>query len=111
MEQDRQHAEWRIHTNTEQMLDGLLKEVRAIADLLARLADSELKGAPRHLQGLALAAYGPLGKLRAEVGEAEAPARFPFFKPPVGLAPVADQGGNFRRRLAALSEDACGKVD
>lgn len=36
VEQDRQHAEWRIHTNTEQMLDGLLKEVRAIADLLTR---------------------------------------------------------------------------
>lgn len=34
VEQDRQHAEWRIHTNTEAMLDGLLKEVRAIADLL-----------------------------------------------------------------------------
>ena|ERR1044072_3921415 len=34
VEADRQHAEWRIHTNTEQMLDGLLKEVRAIADLL-----------------------------------------------------------------------------
>jgi hypothetical protein len=33
-EQDRRHAEWRIHTNTEQMLDGLLREVRAIADLL-----------------------------------------------------------------------------
>jgi chromosome segregation ATPase len=36
VEQDRQHAEWRIHTNTEAMLDGLLKEVRAIADLLTR---------------------------------------------------------------------------
>jgi hypothetical protein len=36
VEQDRQYAEWRIHTNTEQMLDGLLKEVRAIADLLTR---------------------------------------------------------------------------
>lgn len=34
VESDRQHAEWRIHTNTEQILDGLLKEVRAIADLL-----------------------------------------------------------------------------
>lgn len=34
VEQDRQYAEWRIHTNTEQMLDGLLREVRAIADLL-----------------------------------------------------------------------------
>jgi chromosome segregation ATPase len=36
VEADRQHAEWRIHTNTEQMLDGLLKEIRAIADLLTR---------------------------------------------------------------------------
>jgi hypothetical protein len=36
VESDRQHAEWRIHTNTEQMLDGLLKKVRAIADLLTR---------------------------------------------------------------------------
>jgi len=36
IEQDRQYAEWRIHTNTEQMLDGLLREIKAIADLLAR---------------------------------------------------------------------------
>lgn len=36
VEQDRQQAEWRIHTNTEAMLDGLLKEVRAIADLLTQ---------------------------------------------------------------------------
>jgi 3-methyladenine DNA glycosylase AlkC len=35
-EQDRKYAEWRIHTNTEAMLDGLLREVRAIADLLTR---------------------------------------------------------------------------
>jgi chromosome segregation ATPase len=34
VEQDRQQAEWRIHTNTEQMLDGLLREIKAIADLL-----------------------------------------------------------------------------
>jgi 3-methyladenine DNA glycosylase AlkC len=34
VEQDRKYAEWRIHTNTEAMLDGLLREVRAIADLL-----------------------------------------------------------------------------
>jgi len=33
-EQERRYAEWRIHTNTEQMLDGLLHEIRAIADLL-----------------------------------------------------------------------------
>lgn len=37
VEQDRQYAEWRIHTTTEQMLDGLLREVRAIADLLTRV--------------------------------------------------------------------------
>jgi small-conductance mechanosensitive channel len=36
VEQDRKYAEWRIHTNTEQMLDGLLQEIRAIADLLSR---------------------------------------------------------------------------
>lgn len=35
VEQDRQHAEWRLHTSTEAMLDGLLREVRAIADLLS----------------------------------------------------------------------------
>jgi flagellar capping protein FliD len=34
VEQDRKYAEWRIHTNTEQMLDGLLQEIRSIADLL-----------------------------------------------------------------------------
>jgi hypothetical protein len=36
VEQDRKYAEWRIHTSTEHMLDGLLREVRAIADLLTR---------------------------------------------------------------------------
>ena len=36
VEQERRHAEWRIHTNTEQMLDGLLQEMRAIGDLLGR---------------------------------------------------------------------------
>jgi hypothetical protein len=36
VEADRKFAEWRLHTNTEQMLDGLLKEIRAIADLLSR---------------------------------------------------------------------------
>ena len=36
VEQDRKYAEWRLHTNTEAMLDGLLKEIRAIADLLTR---------------------------------------------------------------------------
>jgi hypothetical protein len=36
-EADRRYAEWRIHTNTEAMLDGLLREVRAIADLLTQM--------------------------------------------------------------------------
>jgi hypothetical protein len=36
VEQERKYAEWRIHTSTEQMLDGLLQEIRAIADVLER---------------------------------------------------------------------------
>jgi hypothetical protein len=36
VETDRQAAEYRIHSDTERMLDGLLQEVRAIADLLTR---------------------------------------------------------------------------
>jgi chromosome segregation ATPase len=35
-ERDRRYAEWRIHTNTEAMLDGLLRDVRAIADVFAQ---------------------------------------------------------------------------
>jgi hypothetical protein len=35
VEADRQAAEWRVHNNTEEMLDGLLEDVRAIADRLA----------------------------------------------------------------------------
>lgn len=34
--EDRKYAEWRIHNTMEQMLDGLLGEVRAIADLLTK---------------------------------------------------------------------------
>ncbi len=37
VEQERRYAEWRIHTSNEQMLDSLLNEVRAIADLLTRV--------------------------------------------------------------------------
>jgi hypothetical protein len=36
VESDRQAAEYRIHAETERLLDGLLHEVRAIADLLTR---------------------------------------------------------------------------
>ena len=34
LDAERRLAEWRIHSDTEQMLDGLLQEVRAIADRL-----------------------------------------------------------------------------
>jgi hypothetical protein len=36
VEADRVQAEHRIHSDTEQLLDGLLQEVRLIADLLTR---------------------------------------------------------------------------
>ncbi|HEX6666160.1 MAG TPA: hypothetical protein VF081_06155 [Solirubrobacterales bacterium] len=36
VESDRQAAEYRIHADTERLLDGLLQEVRAIANLLTR---------------------------------------------------------------------------
>ena len=36
VEADRTAAEYRIHSETERMLDGLLQEVRAIADLLSK---------------------------------------------------------------------------
>jgi hypothetical protein len=38
VEADRRAAEYRIHSDTERMLDGLLQEMRAIADLLTRQA-------------------------------------------------------------------------
>jgi len=36
VESDRQAAEYRLHVETERMLDGLLQEVRTIANLLTR---------------------------------------------------------------------------
>ena len=36
VEADRQAAEYRLHVETERMLDGLLQEVRTIANLLTR---------------------------------------------------------------------------
>jgi hypothetical protein len=36
VESDRMAAEYRIHSDTERMLDGLLREVRAIADMLTK---------------------------------------------------------------------------
>ena len=34
MDAERRLTEWRIHSDTERMLDGLLQEVRGIADRL-----------------------------------------------------------------------------
>jgi hypothetical protein len=34
VEADREAAEWRIHNSTEEMLDGLLDDIRSIADRL-----------------------------------------------------------------------------
>lgn len=36
VEADRAAAEYRIHSDTERLLDGLLQEIRAIADLLTK---------------------------------------------------------------------------
>jgi len=36
VEQERRHAEWRIYSNIESKLDGLLREMRALADRLSR---------------------------------------------------------------------------
>jgi chromosome segregation ATPase len=36
VEQERQYAEWRIHSSNEQMLDSLLQQVRGIADLFTQ---------------------------------------------------------------------------
>jgi hypothetical protein len=40
VEADREAAEWRVHSNTDAMLDGLLADVRAIADRLAGQPDT-----------------------------------------------------------------------
>jgi hypothetical protein len=41
---ERRQAEWRIHSDTERMLDGLLQEVRGIAD---RLEEGQPPPSPR----------------------------------------------------------------
>jgi DNA repair exonuclease SbcCD ATPase subunit len=46
VEQEREQAEWRIHTNTESMLDGLLREVRVIADRLTKQPQVARKAPP-----------------------------------------------------------------
>jgi hypothetical protein len=35
-QQERQHAEWRLHVQTEMRLDGILRELRDISELLRR---------------------------------------------------------------------------
>lgn len=36
VEHERRYAEWRIYTNIETMLDGLLREMRSVADRLSQ---------------------------------------------------------------------------
>lgn len=36
IEQERRHAEWRMYTNVEKLLDDVLREMRGVADSLAR---------------------------------------------------------------------------
>ncbi len=38
LEQDRRYAEWRMYSNVEKLLDDVLRELRTIADRLARLS-------------------------------------------------------------------------
>ena len=58
VETDQEEAEWRIHDNTEQILDGLLEDVREIADRLegAAPAPATPRIAPRPKE----AVVGPL---------------------------------------------------
>ena len=55
VETDRQQAEVRIHNSTEKMLDGLLKDVRSIADRLEQIPSPAKKPAPQ-------APIGPIGQ-------------------------------------------------
>ena len=50
VEADRAAAEYRIHSETERMLDGLLQEVRAVADLLTSQRRPSREPASRNLR-------------------------------------------------------------
>jgi hypothetical protein len=76
VEADREEAEWRIHDNTEQMLDGLLDDIRSIADRLAK-APSGPPPAPA-----VAAAPAPAGI--ASTSRPAAPAAQPPPQAPVG---------------------------
>jgi chromosome segregation ATPase len=65
VESERQAAEWRIHNSTEQMLDGLLEDIRSIADRLTeRPAPAPAPSpAPSPVQGpVGRAGPRPLGR-------------------------------------------------
>ena len=52
VEAEQRQAEWRIHTRTEQVLDGILDDVRAIADRLAAAPAGAPPMSPRQQQPL-----------------------------------------------------------
>ncbi len=70
VEADREEAEWRIHNDTEQMLDGLLEDVRAIADRLAEQPAPQPRAvaSPRPTATNPLPAATPLGAPVGRVG-------------------------------------------
>ena len=74
VEQDRKYAEWRIHTNTEAMLDDLLREIRTVANLLKLVRGSG--AAPRGLYffGDPIAASRPRATEKVERGGVPDPA-------------------------------------
>jgi hypothetical protein len=60
VEADREAAEWRIHNSTEAMLDGLLDDVRSIAD---RLSKPPLPAPPKLAPTSAPDIPRPLGRI------------------------------------------------
>ena len=67
VESEREEAEWRIHNNTEQMLDGLLDAVRSIGDRLARQpgspAPARQSGSPAPAPTLTQPPKAPVGRV------------------------------------------------
>jgi chromosome segregation ATPase len=58
---EREAAEWRIHNNTEQMLDGLLDDIRSIADRLTERPAPTPAPAPAPASGPAQSPVGRVG--------------------------------------------------
>jgi chromosome segregation ATPase len=59
VEAEREAAEWRIHNSTEQMLDGLLEDIRSIADRLTGRPAPTPSPAPAPVQQAPVGRVGP----------------------------------------------------